>query len=121
MFQLNKHLSREGHPWRKFGTGNLETLSRAAKELQKKGVLKEKEGGNGNGSSSLNTPVSSRPDTPASSAVSSELEGDGGVVGREIRRRLIEWWNAEYSANRMRLCVIGTGEIDATLSSILWY
>ncbi|KAJ7634941.1 Metalloenzyme, LuxS/M16 peptidase-like protein [Roridomyces roridus] len=31
--QLRKHLSVEGHPWRKFGTGNLESLTAAAKRL----------------------------------------------------------------------------------------
>ena len=35
---------------------------------------------------------------------------DGGIIGREIRRRLVEWWTKEYSANRMRLCVIGKGQ-----------
>ena len=30
-------------------------------------------------------------------------------MGRETRRRLIEWWTKEYSANRMRLCVVGKG------------
>jgi insulysin len=32
---------------------------------------------------------------------------DGGLVGRETRRRLVDWWEQEYCANRMRLCVIG--------------
>lgn len=111
MYQLNKHLSKPGHPFHKFGSGNLESLSRAAKELQAKGLLK-----NGSDiSKSLNgslaaTPISSRSTSPAPSSVSSsESEGDGGAVGREIRRRLVEWWKKEYSANRMRLCVIGQG------------
>lgn len=119
MFQVNKHLSKPGHPWRKFGTGNIESLSRAAKELHKKGLLKENSAAQLDTVSASNTPVTSRPDTPTSSAPSSvELEGDGGVVGREIRRRLIEWWKAEYSANRMRLCVVGKGKRVATFHSV---
>ena len=110
MFQLNKHLTKPGHPWRKFGTGNLESLSRAAKEMQKKGLLKDNvspPNGHTNGVSV--TPATPRAENPASSA---ELEGDGGPIGREIRRRLIEWWQTEYSANKMRLCVIGKGKKD---------
>lgn len=123
MFQLNKHLTRPGHPWSKFGTGNLESLSEAAKELQKKGLLK-----NGSSSNSANVSVSgsvtaspeaSRAVSPAPSTSSSsaiELEGDGGPVGREIRRRLIEWWSREYSANRMHLCVVGRGDRYSLMS-----
>ncbi|KAI0093889.1 insulin-degrading enzyme [Irpex rosettiformis] len=113
MFQVNKHLSKPNHPWRKFGTGNIESLSHAAKELQKKGLLEENGNKQTTGISASSTPIPSRPDTPASSAPSStEFEGDGGAVGREIRRRLMEWWQAEYSANRMRLCVIGKESLD---------
>jgi insulysin len=113
MFQLNKHLTKPGHPWRKFGTGNLESLSQAAKDLQKKGLLKDNTlPVNGHASGTF-TPVASQSE---SSLPNLELEGDGGPIGREIRRRLIEWWQAEYSANRMRLCVIGKGEILICLS-----
>lgn len=123
MFQLNKHLTRPGHPWNKFGTGNLESLSKAAKELQKKGLLRANDANGTNGSlltSSEATPEVSRAASPASSApsassVSIEMEGDGGPVGREIRRRLIEWWSEEYSANRMKLCVIGRGKTSRTI------
>ncbi|KAI0690596.1 insulin-degrading enzyme [Cytidiella melzeri] len=107
MFQLNKHLTKPGHPWRKFGTGNLESLSQAAKDSQKKGNLAD------NGTRQTNG-ISTAPGTPRSESPASipELEGDGGPVGREIRRRLIEWWKTEYSANRMRLCVIGKEPLD---------
>jgi len=46
---------------------------------------------------------------PSTSSFSSETELDGGTVGRETRRRLVEWWRKEYCASRMRLCVIGKG------------
>ncbi|KAJ7580280.1 Metalloenzyme, LuxS/M16 peptidase-like protein [Mycena floridula] len=82
--QLKKHLSVEGHPWRKFGTGNTETLLQSARELQKQGLLDSSE----------------------------DSEGDGGPVGRETRRRLVEWWQREYCASRMHVCILGTESLD---------
>jgi insulysin len=113
MFQLNKHLTKPGHPWNKFGSGNIESLSKAARELKEKGLLKSI---NGSAATSLAaSPANSREGSPAPSTSTAsggaiELEGDGGPIGREIRRRLVEWWNKEYSANRMRLCVVGKGK-----------
>ena len=123
MFQLNKHLTKPGHPWSKFGSGNIESLSKAARDLKARGLLKSDTNGNSNGASSNSstvsslaaTPLASRSTSPAPSTTSSnlsELEGDGGLVGRETRRRLVEWWSREYSANRMRLCVVGKGELS---------
>ncbi|KIP12311.1 hypothetical protein PHLGIDRAFT_21111 [Phlebiopsis gigantea 11061_1 CR5-6] len=120
MFQLNKHLTKRGHPWSKFGSGNIDSLSKAARNLKAKGLLKSDSNGNNstNGSSANSlaaTPLASRAASPAPSTSSSnlnELEGDGGAVGRETRRRLVEWWQREYSANRMRLCVIGKESLD---------
>jgi insulysin len=111
IFQLNKHLSTEGHVWRKFGSGNRESLSRAGRDLKARGRL------NGDGilspnGSAAHSPIPSRPPSPAPSVASStnsEAEADGGSVGRETRRRLVEWWNKEYCAGRMRLCVTGQG------------
>ena len=40
---------------------------------------------------------------------SPESSDDGGPIGRETRRRLVEWWSREYCAGRMRLCVVGKG------------
>ncbi|KAH9950188.1 insulin-degrading enzyme [Amylocystis lapponica] len=128
IFQVNKHLSKEGHAWRKFGSGNQESLSKVGRELKAKGLLDANGSGNGNGNTNgqaneaiksadgnlAPTPVSSRVPSPVPSvnSTSSELEGDGGVVGRETRRRLVEWWSKEYCAGRMRLCVIGTESLD---------
>ncbi|KAJ8483108.1 hypothetical protein ONZ51_g4915 [Trametes cubensis] len=113
IFQVNKHLSKPGHPWRKFGSGNKESLSKVGRELKEKGLLQNGNGQNGNGTAAMKsadgslaaTPNDSRAASPAPSASSanSELEGDGGVVGRETRRRLVEWWSREYCAGRMRL------------------
>lgn len=86
-WQLQKHLSKEGHIWRKFG-GNIETLSKSVRE-------------DGNKCSSSTT-----------AGQVEELEDDGGIVGQKIRSRLVEWWTREYSANRMHLCVVGTGTRD---------
>lgn len=38
-----------------------------------------------------------------------DSEEDGGPAGRETRRRLIEWWETHYCANRMRLVLVGKG------------
>lgn len=135
IFQLNKHLSRPGHVWNKFGSGNRESLSKAGLELKNKGRLV-----NGNGiatghvtklesatSSLAPSPNPSRIPSPAPSAVSSgsESEADGGAIGRETRRRLIEWWSKEYCASRMRLCVIGSGEFififPRTLNAYIYF
>ncbi|KAF9262820.1 hypothetical protein L218DRAFT_928843 [Marasmius fiardii PR-910] len=86
-FQLEKHLSKAGHPYRKFGTGNIDALSKKARELQEAGKLPADDG-------------------------SSEDDPDGGVIGREIRRRLVEWWENEYCAGRMHLCVVGKETLD---------
>ncbi|KAJ7074118.1 Metalloenzyme, LuxS/M16 peptidase-like protein [Mycena amicta] len=120
IFQLSKHLSVEGHEWRKFGSGNRESLSEAAKQLKAKGRL---ETPNANGHLSP-SPIPSRLASPAPSisSVDSDSEADGGAVGRETRRRLIEWWSSEYCASRMRLCVVGTEPLDelAALASKLF-
>ena len=33
IFQLNKHLTKPGHPWHKFGSGNRASLTEAARSL----------------------------------------------------------------------------------------
>ena len=113
IYQVNKHLSREGHVWRKFGSGNRESLSQAAR------LLKEKDKLNGSllrnslkPNSAAPSPIPSRTPSPSPSVAShvSDSESDGGFVGRETRRRLVEWWNEEYCASRMRLCVVGKGK-----------
>ncbi|CAL1705686.1 unnamed protein product [Somion occarium] len=108
IYQINKHLSKEGHPWRKFGSGNKDSLTKVGRELKAKGLL------NGTSRSATGslaaTPSASRVPSPAPSA--GESEDDGGVVGRETRRRLVEWWSKEYDANRMRLCVIGKEPVE---------
>ncbi|KAL0572984.1 metalloprotease [Marasmius crinis-equi] len=86
-FQLEKHLSKAGHPYRKFGTGNWDALRKAAKQLKEEGKLPEEEG-------------------------DSDDSPDGGPVGREVRRRLVEWWKTEYCAGRMHLCVLGRESLD---------
>ncbi|KAI0273475.1 Metalloenzyme, LuxS/M16 peptidase-like protein [Gloeopeniophorella convolvens] len=119
IYQVNKHLTKPGHPWNKFGTGHKESLTRAARELKEKGLLAKK---STNGSAVLQdkslapSPIPSRLTSPAPSvsSTSSDLEAsdDGGPVGRETRRRLVEWWSKEYCASRMRLCIIGKDSLD---------
>lgn len=105
IFQLNKHLSKPGHVWSKFGTGNRDSLSKAARELKAQGKLDMSPPGSIVLASS-NSPSRIPSPTP------SETDDDGGVVGREIRRRLIEWWTEEYCASRMNLCIIGKESLD---------
>ncbi|KAG6833674.1 hypothetical protein H0H87_002870 [Tephrocybe sp. NHM501043] len=108
IFQLNKHLSKEGHPWNKFGSGNKDSLSKAAKILKAKGLLVEDESVSYSGSVDPSPDPSRRASpAPSTNSATSEPEADGGAVGRETRRRLVEWWSREYCASRMRLCVIG--------------
>ena len=83
VYQLAKSLSIPGHPWTKFGTGNVESLTEAARKQLELG----------------NKPPTEKP------------EGDGGPIGREVRRRLMEWWEREYCASRMGLAVIGKGTL----------
>lgn len=113
IFQLNKTLTKHGHPWSKFGSGNRETLSAAGRELKAKKLLvddNETRRIDVNNSPAF-SPISSRvpSPTPSSRSTSSEAEPDGGTVGRETRRRLVEWWSKEYCASRMNVCVIGRG------------
>ncbi|KAF8911060.1 Metalloenzyme, LuxS/M16 peptidase-like protein [Gymnopilus junonius] len=105
IFQLNKHLTRPDHVWSKFGSGSRDSLSKAARELKEQGELGE----HVPQANAIATPIPSRKASPAPSS-SSETEADGGLVGREIRRRLVEWWSKEYCASRMRLAIVGKGD-----------
>lgn len=107
IFQLNKHLSRPGHVWNKFGSGNKDTLTRAAKTLQDSGKAQKSE--DVPKSTLLTPPETSRAPSPAPSLSN---EDDGGAIGRETRRRLVEWWEKEYCSSRMRLCVVGKESLE---------
>ena len=114
IFQVNKHLSKVNHPWRKFGSGNKDSLSKVGQDLKAKGSLNSDGAMKIADGSLAAAPTESRAPSPAPSvnSATSESEGDGGVVGRETRRRLVEWWSKEYCAGRMRLCVIGKGGLQ---------
>jgi len=117
MYQVNKHLTKPGHVWSKFGSGNKVTLTGAARKLIQSSVKKKATNGSATSpeSSKEPTPVSSSLPSPApsvSSGMSLESSDDGGPIGRETRRRLVEWWSKEYCAGRMRLCIIGKGVIS---------
>ncbi|KAI0295473.1 Metalloenzyme, LuxS/M16 peptidase-like protein [Russula brevipes] len=119
IFQVNKHLTKPGHVWSKFGSGNKVSLTSAARKLKENGVKKK----DTNGSASLQVQDTSKdpsmvssplpsPSPSISSASTLESSDDGGPIGRETRRRLVEWWSREYCASRMRLCVIGKEPLD---------
>ncbi|CAE7211015.1 unnamed protein product [Rhizoctonia solani] len=101
--QLNKSLSKPDHPWVKFGTGNRESLTAASRKKAHPELLPP------DTSSSL-TP--SQAPSPSPSEVDNNDAGDGGAAGRETRRRLVEWWETHYSAERMKLVVLGTESLD---------
>ncbi|EJD02250.1 uncharacterized protein FOMMEDRAFT_109506 [Fomitiporia mediterranea MF3/22] len=121
IFQLKKHLSRPGHPWRKFGTGNKVTLTEAARSLKQPSVnapidkpsLGDLVNGDGSvGAAPSQTPSQTASPAPPVNSTNHESDADGGSVGRETRRRLIEWWSKEYCASRMSLTVIGKESLD---------
>jgi insulysin len=116
IYQVNKHNTKPGHVWSKFGSGNKLTLTSAARKLLQDGKKKAANGSaTSPGPSKEPTPVSSSLPSPApsvSSGMSLESSDDGGPIGRETRRRLLEWWSKEYCAGRMRLCVIGKGVLS---------
>ncbi|KAF8743460.1 Peptidase M16, partial [Rhizoctonia solani] len=101
--QLNKSLSKMGHPWAKFGTGNRETLTAASRKKAHPELLAP------NASDSL---ANSQAPSPSPSEMESSETGDGGAAGRETRRRLVEWWESQYSAERMKLVILGTESLD---------
>jgi insulysin len=57
---------------------------------------------------------------PSMASIHTGPEKDGGAVGREMRRRLLEWWSREYCAGRMKLCIIGNGLLQILLDSQSW-
>ena len=103
--QLNKHLTKPGHVWSKFGSGNKVSLTSAARKIIEDGAKKYDTNGNAR---LQDTGKQSPSPLPSPSPESSD---DGGPIGRETRRRLVEWWSREYCAGRMRLCVVGKGVI----------
>ena len=83
--QVENLLSRDGHVWSKFGTGNIETL------LGADGLAADDR-------ASVE---------PSSEAASAELVCTD--AGLDLRNRLVEWWTTNYCANRMYLAVLGKG------------
>lgn len=84
ILQVNKSLSAPGHPWNKFGTGNFQSLTEAARRKVKE------DGGETNGDD--------------------EKADDGGAVGREVVRRMAEWWEQQYCASRITFTALGKGK-----------
>ena len=85
--QLERHLSSDGHIWRKFGTGNTQTL--------------------------LGPDVQEPTSAEAPMAVDSSddtAQTPCSEAGLELRRRVMDWWSTYYCANRMCLAVLGKGK-----------
>jgi insulysin len=102
MFQVSKSLSRPGHPYTKFGSGNLHSLTIAGRAKAK--LL-------GSTPDPVSTQVDVNNASPENSNdVEAALQGeDGGLVGQETRRRVMEWWETHYSASSMNLAILGKG------------
>jgi len=82
VLQVERSLSAPGHPWLGFSTGNIDSLTFAAR----------------------NKAVDEKWDSDTILP-----DGDGGPVGRETRRRLIEWVEQQYCSGRMTLAILGRG------------
>jgi insulysin len=82
IIQVERTLSAPGHPWLAFSTGNIDSLTSAAR----KKAIDEKWDSD-----------------------TMHPGGDGGPVGRETRRRLIEWVEEQYCSGRMTLAILGRG------------
>jgi insulysin len=95
LFQLGKGLSVEGHPWRKFGTGCRESLLEFPRRFVQEIHLENVEN---------DTAMDISEDGP-----------DGGPAGRALRNKLIEWWQSEYSAPRMKAAILGSSELQEYL------
>jgi insulysin len=92
------------------------TLTSAARKLFQKGAKSIAVDGCASFQATTEGPSASSSTLPFSSPLIDSGESleprddaSGGVIGRETRRRLIEWWSKEYCSGRMRLCVIGKG------------
>ncbi|KDN37075.1 hypothetical protein RSAG8_10428, partial [Rhizoctonia solani AG-8 WAC10335] len=108
--QLYKSLSKPGHPWAKFGTGNRESLTAASRKKAHPELLPP---------DASDSSTRSQAPSPSPSEMDGNGAGDGGAAGRETRRRLVEWWETHYSAERMKLVVLGTESLDDLTSMVV--
>ncbi|KAG8745619.1 Insulinase (Peptidase M16) [Ceratobasidium sp. 414] len=103
LHQLNKSLSKHDHPWRKFGSGNRESLTAMSRQKTHPELVPQ----------DLLEPLAiSQAPSPSPSEMEKDDTGDGGAAGRETRRRLVEWWETHYSSERMKLVVLGKESLD---------
>ena len=101
-FLVLKALSRPGHPYTKFDTGNLHSLTYAGRIMEKQPDLTP-------ASAPTHGSINNVPPEASDDAEVSLQGEDGGIVGQETRRRLVEWWKTHYSASNMNLAIIGKG------------
>lgn len=113
MFQLSKEVSKADHPWHKFGSGNRESLLEAGRKVaaaQAPEIKMTSESATNVDKVEIARSTSSQGSSLASSQKSASDADDGGPAGRETRRRLVEWWEGQYCASRMKLVVLGKGK-----------
>ncbi|KAH9915085.1 LuxS/MPP-like metallohydrolase [Fomitopsis serialis] len=93
VFMVDKMLGTPGHPYTRFQTGNVESITEAArKELGIEVVRETREEGD---------------------------VDDEQPVWKKTRDRLVEWWREHYCAGRMTLAVLGTESLDELTKSVV--
>lgn len=107
LLQLKKHLCTSGHPWSKFGFGDRHSLTRAAsRAMGAKGFATPSDG------NLTVEPTASGMLFPTSHDGSdSDYFLDGHAVDEEIRRRMVDWFDVHYTANRMTLHMTSKGGV----------
>lgn len=122
IFQLSKLLSSPTHPWRKFGSGNRASLLAVGKALEEAQSQAARESSMDGDAMEIDKEDLLKPGNTAQAMLSRSPspmpEDDGGVAGRETRRRLVEWWKEQYCASRMKLVVVGKGVSVLTCHSL---
>ncbi|KAF8605452.1 insulin-degrading enzyme [Ceratobasidium sp. AG-I] len=113
LHQLNKALSKTGHPWAKFGSGNRDSLTAISrKKVHQELVVQDS-------AESLAVPQDAQSRIPSPSESEKDDAEDGGAAGRETRRRLVEWWESHYSSERMKLVVLGKESLDELVQIVV--
>lgn len=110
MFQLSKELSRPDHPWRKFGSGNRTSLLAVGKAAEES-AKRETPAIDAAGSCAIGENANPQP-ADATKVEEVTEEEDGGPAGRETRKRLVQWYEQEYCASRMKLVILGKGVLE---------
>ncbi|TFY68977.1 hypothetical protein EVJ58_g698 [Rhodofomes roseus] len=93
VYMVDKMLGTPGHPYTRFQTGSVESITEAArKELGVEGVRETRDEGD---------------------------VDDEQPVWKKTRDRLVEWWKVHYCAGRMTLAILGKESLDELTTSVV--